>query len=150
MRVCPRHHELIGKNPVPSHLGVKLPATPATPGSPRRRRTLHRRGLEKLALNSGITGRSAKNGAKCAKKPLIAVITRTPGSRALLCCTTGMSINSAMNESEAPPLLKRNLSLHDHRASIAAESGTTRPAQQGHRPPEQRATTAGPLQFSAR
>ena len=41
-----------------------------------------------------------------------------------LCCTTGMSINSAMNESEAPPLLKRNLSLHDHRASIAAESGT--------------------------
>ena len=39
-----------------------------------------------------------------------------------------------MNESEAPPLLKRNLSLHDHRASIAAENGTTRPAQQGHRP----------------
>ena len=68
------------------------------------------------------------------KKPLIAVITRMPGSRALL-LHNKMSINSAMNESEAPLLLKRNLSLHDHRASIAAESGTTRPAQQGHRPP---------------
>ena len=33
MRVCPRHHELIGKNPVPSHLGVKLPATPAPRGA---------------------------------------------------------------------------------------------------------------------
>ena len=32
--------------------------------SPRRRRTLHRRGLRKLALNSGTTRRSAKNGAK--------------------------------------------------------------------------------------
>ena len=31
MRVCPRHHILIGKDPVPSHLGVKLPATPAPP-----------------------------------------------------------------------------------------------------------------------
>ena len=33
MRVCPRHHELIGKDPVPSHLGVKLPATPAPRGA---------------------------------------------------------------------------------------------------------------------
>ena len=31
MRVCPRHHKLIGKYPVPSHLGIKLPATPAPP-----------------------------------------------------------------------------------------------------------------------
>ena len=40
--------------------GSKTPGDSGTPGSPRRRRTLHRRGLEKLALNSGITGRARK------------------------------------------------------------------------------------------
>ena len=38
--------------------------------SPRQRRTLRRRGLRKLALNSGITRRSAKNGLKNLPKPL--------------------------------------------------------------------------------
>ena len=38
-------------------------------GSPRRRRTLHHRGLQKLALNSGITRRSAKNASGPPKNP---------------------------------------------------------------------------------
>ena len=42
--------------------------------SPRRRRTLHRRWLRKLALNSGTTRRSAKNAEKNLEKPLIAAI----------------------------------------------------------------------------
>ena len=37
--------------------------------SPRRRRTLHRRGLRKLALNSRTTCRSAKNAEKTLKTP---------------------------------------------------------------------------------
>ena len=37
--------------------------------SPRRRRTLHRRGLQKLALNSGRTRKSAKNAEKPSKSP---------------------------------------------------------------------------------
>ena len=58
MRVCPRHQSLIGK------------------GSPRWRRTLHHRGLQKLALNSGTTGGARKMTQNASKSPITATITR--------------------------------------------------------------------------
>ena len=58
-------------------------------------------------------------------------------------------MSPAITESEAPPPLKRiNWSLHDHRASIAAESGTSTTCTTGTPATRKRATTAGPLQFS--
>ena len=69
-------------DPVPSHLGVRLPATPAPPWSPRRRRTLHRRGARKTGAQLRDNRRSAKNDAKCVKKPIIAAISKTAGSSA--------------------------------------------------------------------
>ena len=50
--------------------------------NPRWQRTLRHRGLRKLALNSGTTQRSAKNGRKRPKTLLIAAITTTAESRA--------------------------------------------------------------------
>ena len=52
MRVCPRHHSLIGK------------------GSPRWQRTLHHRGLQKQELNSGTTGGARKKASIPPKMPL--------------------------------------------------------------------------------
>ena len=70
MRVCPRHHSLIVQ------------------GSPRQRRTLRHRGLQKLALNSGTTGGARKKASMPPKKPLplpfIAAITAKPST--CLCC----------------------------------------------------------------
>ena len=77
MRVCPRH--------------------PSTnwQGSPRQRRTLRRRGLQQLALNSGITRRSAKMASIPPKAHQnIAAIA---SSRDLSLLRAGMSTTSAMN-----------------------------------------------------
>ena len=70
--------------------------------------------------------RSTKKWRKMRRKPLHRHHNQHGWkSSTLLCCTTRCPLTLAMNESEAPLLLKRtNLSLHDHRASIAAESGT--------------------------
>ena len=67
MRLCQRHRSIncatCGRS-----LGSQTPGDPATPGSPRRRRTLHHRGLEKLALTAESnlsllrTGMSTKTG----------------------------------------------------------------------------------------
>ena len=78
---------------VAGHQGVRLPATPPPRRSPRRRRTLHRRGLEKSAHPgtqplSGEVRKMAKNAPKKAPKPL------QYRHRAL-----------SMTESEAPPVL---------------------------------------------
>ena len=51
--------------------------------SPRRQRTLRRRRLRKLALNSGTTRRSAKNGLKSPINPFIAAITAMYGNPVL-------------------------------------------------------------------
>ena len=48
--------------------GSQTPGDSGTPWSPRRRRTLHRRGLEKLALNSGTTGGLRKMTQNASKK----------------------------------------------------------------------------------
>ena len=58
MRVCPRH---------PSSNWQ---------GSPRWQRTLRHRGLQKLALNSGITGGARKMTQNASKSPITAAITR--------------------------------------------------------------------------
>ena len=79
---------------MPSHLGVRLPATPAPPGALDDEELFIVR-LEKLALNSGTTGGARKmtqNAPKTASK-----LSKT--------------------ESEAPPTVARkcaNLSLRDH------------------------------------
>ena len=52
--------------------GSQTPGDSGTPWSPRRRRTLHRRGLEKLALNSGTTGGARKMTQNASKRPIIA------------------------------------------------------------------------------
>ena len=69
--------------------GSQTPGDSGTPGSPRRRRSLHHRGLEKLALNSGTTGGARKMTQKCVKNCPSASIS---------------SSNSSMTEAEAPPL----------------------------------------------
>ena len=73
---------------------------------------------------------------------------RVPFSVAQLECPP----STVKTEPGTPLLLKRiNLSLHDHRASIAAESGTNTTCTTGTSATiYRRATTAGPQQFSAR
>ena len=83
MRVCPRH-----------------PRT-SWQGSPRQRRTLRRRGLQKLALNSGITRRSAKKGVNTAENPVPRPSKHrrhNPKSRDLSLLRAGMSTTSAMHD----------------------------------------------------
>ena len=50
-------------------------------GSPRQRRTLRHRGLQKLALNSGTNRKSAKNAEKKRYKIVTTAITTTEKSR---------------------------------------------------------------------
>ena len=64
-------NDLIGNHGAESP-GSETPGDSGSPGSPRRRRTLHRRGLEKLALNSGTTGGARKMTQNASKTPLIA------------------------------------------------------------------------------
>ena len=59
-------HELA--TPVPSHLGVRLPATPA-PSSNRALTVVSARMLEKLALNSATTGGARKMTQNASKRP---------------------------------------------------------------------------------
>ena len=113
---------------------------PIVQGSPRQRRTLHRRGLEKLALNSGTNRRSAKNDAKSAKKSFTAAITSTAASRvpfsvAQLECP----LSPAKTESEALPLSQP--SLRDHRDERTVDELR----QQGHRPPCQMCCNCGTI-----
>ena len=56
------------QTPVPSHLGVKLPATPA-PQEPSSTHSCETRKLEKLTLDSGTTG-GARNMTQNASKTL--------------------------------------------------------------------------------
>ena len=85
--------ELIDTVPVPSHLGVKLPATPA----PRRALDDEELFVIEGSKNPSTPGlnpsrTSPKNGAKCAEKPFIA-----PNSRKayLSLLRTGMSTKSS-------------------------------------------------------
>ena len=81
-------------------------------GSPRQRRTLRRRGLRKLALNSGTTRRSAKNAEK--RKKLHRRHTQHCWKLCTrLCCTTGMSTNSG-DELSLRHLQQEPTPLHDH------------------------------------
>ena len=98
------------------------------------------RGLEKLALNSGTTRRSAKNAEKTAKSPFIAV---THAESVSVSVAAGLSADSG-----------DDLNLgHRLRDTVAARS-QGRPhlvdelQQQGHRPPCQKNATAEP-QLSA-
>ena len=126
---------------VAGHLGVRLPATPATPGSPRRRRTLHHRGLEKLALNSGTTRGARKMVQNAKKKPS----SHPTAESNLPLLRTGMSTKPS------DELILRHFQLRD---CVAAKS-QGRPhlvdelQQQGHRPLCQSTATAGPSQFRA-
>ena len=67
MRLCQRHRSIncasCGKSP-----GSQTPGDLATPGSPPRRRTLHRRGLEKTGAQLRDNPEERENGAKCAEK----------------------------------------------------------------------------------
>ena len=72
-----RRHGTCGRSP-----GSQTPGDPATPGSPRRRKTLHRRGLEKSAHTTPF-GRVRKMAQNAPKKPP----------------------TLSMTESEAPPVL---------------------------------------------
>ena len=92
--------------------------------SPRWQRTLRHRGLRKLALNSGTTWRSAKNDLQSRKTPHRRHNRHCQKLRTCLCCTTGMSTDSS-DELDLRHLYRwrdPNLSLHDHRTSITAES----------------------------
>ena len=106
---------------VASHMGARLPGDPTTRGNCRRRKTLHRRGLEKLALNSGTTGGARKrtqNAPKRAPTLLQIVIelnlrhllfsSREQGCR--LSCTT--SVNNLVQE------LKCGISLLWHNWNV--------------------------------
>ena len=101
--------ELIGTVPVPSHLEVKLPATPA-PLEPSSTHRCERSKARKLALNSGTTRRSAKNAQNAQKKPFIA-----PNSlKAYLSpLRTGMSTKSG--DELYLRHCRKQTSLHDHR-----------------------------------
>ena len=91
MRLCQCHWS-INCAPCGRSLGSQTPGDPATPGSPRRRRTLHRRGLEKQALNSGITRRSAKMTQNAPKNPFIEPLRKAT----CLCCELGCPPKQAM------------------------------------------------------
>ena len=60
---------------VAGHLRVRLPASAPTPGSPRRRRTLRRRGLEKSAQpgTQPLSGESEKWAKTASKSSLSSV-----------------------------------------------------------------------------
>ena len=75
---------------------------PATLGSPRRRRTLHRRGLEKLALNSRTPGGARKRRKMRLKNPFIA-----PN-----CGKQPVSVQTGMSTTSGE-LILRHLQLRD-------------------------------------
>ena len=74
-------HELA--TPVSSHLGVRLPATPALPSSPRALTVVSARKLEKTGAQLRDNRRSAKNDCNMRRKPIIAA---TAESRVPVCC----------------------------------------------------------------
>ena len=138
-------NDLIG-NPGAESPGSETPGDSGTPGSPRRRRTLHRRGLEKLALNSGTPG-----GARKRRKMRLKTRSSHPTEKQPVSVQTGMSTKPG------DELILRHLQL---RACVTAcsqgrphlvdelcqQTGTT-----GTSTTRFKCTaTAGPSQFSGR
>ena len=117
----------------------QTPGDPATKVSPRRRRTLHRRGLEKLALNSGTPGGARKWRKMHLKTPFIA-----PN-----CEKQPVSVQTGMSTISGDELILRHLQLRD--CVTAYSQGRPHPVnelqQQGQRPLCQSTATAGPSQF---